>query len=99
MAILGTLVKQPTDELDYDISYSRFLTETDELTSLNQPEITITPEEPNGLRKGAVNVMEDRLKIWLMDGVAGTEYKVEINVTTNEGRVRQDEFFIVVEDY
>lgn len=96
MTILGTKLKQPIEELDYDITYDKFLTDTDELHPTLVPNIVITPSEAGGLVKGAVNVMPDRLKIWLMEGNTDQQYKVEVTVRTNEGRVRQDEFYIYV---
>lgn len=99
MSFLATHVKQPIEELDYDISYDDFLTQSDELAKTPAPDITITPSSPDGLQKGAVNVTSRWLKIWLTGGVAGEVYKVEVTVHTNEGRVRQDEFIVSVEDF
>lgn len=98
MAILGTFTMQPADEWDYDIDYSEWLTESDGLSETVAPEVTVAPE---GLDVESVTRDYDnaRVKIWLSGGQDGTRYKVELTTRTREGRVRQDEFYIIVRDF
>jgi len=99
MAVLGSYVQQPAETVDYDIDYSEFLPDTDELASATPPTVAITPGGPSGLEVAAVNVASPQwLKILLRGGVSGQRYKVEVTATTNEGRVRQDEFHVFVRD-
>ena len=99
MTILGNKIKQPVEELDYDISYKDFLTDSDELNTSLTPNVVITPDKPGGLVKGIVTITEDRVKVWLKSGISGDQYKIEVTVKTNEGRIRQDEFYINVQEF
>jgi len=98
MAILGTFTMQPADEWDYDIDYSRWMTASDGLSENVAPEVTVTPE---GLTVESVTRDYDnrRVKVWLSGGEDGQRYKVEVTTRTSEGRVRQDEFFIIVRNF
>lgn len=98
MAILGTFTMQPADEWDYDIDYSRWLTASDGLSETVAPVVTV---EPAGLEVESVTRDYDnrRVKVWLSGGVDGQRYKVEVTTRTREGRVRQDEFFVIVRDF
>ncbi|WP_339886468.1 hypothetical protein [Vreelandella maris] len=98
MAILGTFTMQPADEWDYDIDYSEWMPESDGLSENVAPEVTASPE---GLMVESVTRDYDnkRVKVWLSGGVDGERYKVEITTRTREGRVRQDEFFVIVREF
>ncbi|SNY95572.1 phage fiber-tail adaptor protein [Halomonas sp. hl-4] len=98
MAILGTFTMQPADEWDYDIDYSDWLPESDGLSESTPPEVVISPE---GLTAESITRDYDnkRVKIWLLGGEDGQRYKVEVTTRSREGRVRQDEFYIIVRDF
>lgn len=98
MAILGTFTMQPADQWDYDIDYGEWLPESDGLSQDTLPTVKITPE---GLKAETVTRDYDnkRVKIWLSGGLNGTRHKVEVTTRSWEGRVRQDEFFIIARDF
>jgi hypothetical protein len=98
MAVLGTFTMQPADEWDYDVDYNEWLTPSDGLSDQVAPVVEVTP---TGLTVESVTRDYDnkKVKVWLSGGVDGTRYKVEITTKTSEGRVRQDEFYVIVRDF
>ncbi|GEK46556.1 hypothetical protein HPA02_08390 [Bisbaumannia pacifica] len=98
MAILGTHTMQPADEWDYDIDYNRWLPASDGLSENVAPNVSVSPE---GLAVESVTRDYDnrRVKVWLSGGEDGTRYKVEVTTRSREGRVRQDEFFVIVRNF
>lgn len=99
MAILGTFTMQPADEWDYDIDYNDWLPETDGLSEHVPPRVEIRSGDDALVIESVTRDYDNRrIKIWLSGGTSGESYKIEITTRTREGRVRQDEFFIVVRD-
>lgn len=96
MALIATFEKQPADVLDYDIDYTTWLPDNDAIASAVA---VVAPE--GGLTVDLTLVTENntRVKIWVSGGVSGTTYKVEITVTTDDGRVKQDEVRFRVKEY
>lgn len=99
MAILGTFTMQPADEWDYDLDYSEWLPDGDSLSSTVAPSVTILPAEELVIESVTRDYDNKRVKIWLSGGVDGQSYKVEVTTRSSEGRVRQDEFYVVVRDF
>ncbi len=93
MAVLGSFTKQPADRLDYDIDYSDWLTPGDSLESF-----TVTVSASSLVVDSTFN-NNPRLKIWLSGGVDKQRYKVTVNVTTADGRIKQDEFMVIIKDF
>lgn len=93
MAILATFIKQPADVLDYDIDYSDWLTEGDNVASV------ATAVSDDGLTISQTAVIDPIAKIWVTGGTAGETYKVTVTATTAEGRTKQDEFKIRVKEF
>ena len=89
---LGYFRKQPVEVLDYDIDYSEWLTEGDNVES------AIVEVAPNGLVVESVFINDPRVKVWLSGGTDSVQYKVTVTATTAEGRVKQEEFKIRVKD-
>lgn len=91
---LGSATKQPADNLDYDIHYDEWLEDSGDV--LVSATVTATP---SGLDIGAAVVTDQAIKVWLSSGSAGVGYKVEVTVTTNGGRIKQDEFTLRVKEF
>ncbi len=91
--ILGNFTKQPVDVVDYDIDYSEWLTNGDNLQSA-----TLGVEPATSLVIDSVFVNDPRIKIWVSGGTNGVTYKLTVTATTTDGRVKQDEFRIKVKD-
>lgn len=93
MAIIGTMQKQPGENLDYDIDFSDWIPEGDYIASAVVTPIT-------GIAVGVVTVFDDYfVKVWLSGGTSGTTYKLEVTATTNNGRIKQAEFKVKVREY
>ena len=39
------------------------------------------------------------MRVWVRGGVDRVKYKIEVTVSTMDGRVLQDEFYITIKDY
>lgn len=93
--ILGVIIQQPTDILDYDIGYTKWVNDTVESTEVN-----ILPSD------GTLNVSaqvppdtSDTVKLWIQGGEHGEQYTVEINTVLASGRNKQDELIVQIEDF
>lgn len=94
MTILGTFTKQPLEVIDYDIDYSDWLSDTDFLVS------DVTTVDGSGLIiDSSIVLAPDVLKIWLSGGTDGLTYKITALITTDDGRVKEDEFRIRIKDF
>lgn len=96
MALIATFEKQPADVLDYDIDYATWLPDSDEIATAVA---TVTPADGLEVETTLLIQNNTRVKIWVSGGVTGTTYKVEITVTTDDGRVKQDEIRFRVKEY
>jgi len=94
MSILGTFTKQPNEVMDYDIDYTDWMAETDFLLS------DITTVDGTGLViDSSIIISNFVLKIWLSGGVDGATHKITARITTDDGRVKEDEFRIRIKDF
>lgn len=91
--MLGKYIKQPAEVESYMVDYTDDLTQSDGVVS---SEVVVHP--PGELVVSTVDTRSDSVRIWLREGVDGNKYKVEVTVTTEDGRVMQDEFIITVKD-
>lgn len=97
---LGTVTKQPADFLDYDIDFSDWLVGTDLIAELD---VVVTRDDGLSLGAGDLDpryIINNQTvaKLWLADGVDGEGYKIEITMTTDDGRVKQVELRVRVRD-
>jgi hypothetical protein len=93
MPILGTFNKQPNEVLDYDISFAEWIPAGDTIVqavAVADDGITLgeTLIDPTGLL----------VKQWVEGGTSGETYKIQITVTTDDGRVKEAEFKIKVKE-
>lgn len=89
--MLGILVKQPTDQLDYDLDLSKWMPDGDEILS-----VTHSVEPAGSLVVDTLHVKDLDVKVWLSGGEDGKTYVVSILVGTREGRVKEASFKIRV---
>lgn len=95
MALIGTVILQPNDKIDYDVDVSALVDGGDAIASIA---VTVTP--PDELVVSAVEADDETVKLWIgKGGVAGTTYKVEFVVTTDLGREKEDEIKVKIKDY
>lgn len=93
--ILGEVIQQPADRVDYDFDASpMFNGDSDSILSVA---VTATPA---GLNVLASKGGEDHIaKVWVDGGVDGTTYTVELTITSTQGRIKQDELIVVIEEF
>lgn len=91
--MLGVQQKQPADLLDYDIDFTRWLTEDDTITTAV---VTVSPADE--LTAQSVFVDSPIVKVWLTGGVDGSTYTVTVTASTAGGRIKETDFRIRVRD-
>ena len=102
MAILKTYSKQPNEHLDYDIYYRNspdgakdFLNTGDYLDDTK----TLVSASPTGLIVNATTLRsKDMVKLWVSGGTSGIKDKITIQVTTDLGRIKEDELIFRIRD-
>lgn len=85
--------KQPGETLDYDVEFEDWMPAGD----------TIIAEDttvPAGLIKDstAINVSSHVVKVWLKGGTSGVRYKCTTKITTQQGRIKEKEFYLKVRE-
>ena len=94
MTILGRFTKQPAEKESYSIEFEDDLVNADAIAS------AISVVEPAGLNLESTLVIGTRVKILVSGGgPVGTRHKITVTATTDDGRILQDEFYIVIKDY
>ena len=93
--IIGSAVQQPADNIDYDIDCTTMFHD-DGSDFLQTVVATVTPSGPTvtGVKKD-----NNTAKVWFQGGTDGTTYLVEVTMTSDQGRIKQDELEIVVEEF
>lgn len=84
--MLGTVRKRPDDQLDYDVTFERWLSESDTITDAT------AVADPVGVTIDRVEVFGDVVKVWISDGEAGASHKINVTATTTQGRVKEVTF-------
>lgn len=82
---LGTVTKQPAERFSYTIDYSEALTAGDNIAAVT------AAVSPPGLVVDNVGAYDPIVRFWASGGTNGSTYKVTVTVTTDDGRVFQDE--------
>ncbi len=103
---IGTVKKQPSEVIDFDIDYSEYFdgvggdtisTVTAVIASGNDGGLDDLMLGPGGLPETAL-VGSDRGKVWMGAGADGTTYKVTITMTSTAGRVREHDVRVIVRE-
>ena len=92
MSILGKFSKQPAERESYSIEFADDLVGQDTIAS------AVSEVSPAGLTIISTLVVGTRVKVLLEGGTALSRYKVTVTVTTDDGRIMQDEFLIGIKD-
>lgn len=91
--MIGLFPKNPIDQMDYDIDFSRWLEDGDTITSVD---VTVTPS--GELTIPSSQISGQTVKVWTAGGLDGTTYEVSAAVGTSGGRVKEVCFKIRVRD-
>jgi hypothetical protein len=90
---LGQVTKQPGETETYTITYEDDLTVGDNVLTA-----TMLSVAPTGLVISNIFVVDPRVRFAASGGVTGTTYKVTFRVTTEDGRILEDEVTIKVKE-
>lgn len=91
--MIGLFPKNPIEQMDYDLDFSRWLTDSDTITSVA---VTVSPS--GALTIPSTQISGQVVKVWTAGGVVGTTYEVSAAVGTSGGRVKEVCFKIRVRD-
>lgn len=93
MAILGTIIKQPGERLDYVISYIDFLVgRTDTLSS------SVSTVTPSGLTIVSTTISNQQVRVIFSGGIDASSYKITTVTTTSTGLILEDEVTILIQE-
>jgi hypothetical protein len=87
--MLGIKRKNADDQIDYDIDFSRWLSDGDSVVSAEG-------QADKGIELLSVAVFGSVVKVWVAGGTAGQTYTVTITATSAESRVIEQCFKIRV---
>lgn len=93
MSVLGTFTKQPTEVLDYDVSFADWLGGRSDL-----PQTATTTVDP-GLTLVSSTLIGQTVKVVLSGGLNGGKYKVTVHLTTDTGLVKEADFFVRIKEF
>lgn len=91
--IVGVVIQQPADRLDWDISFTEFLNENDTLESVG------VSSSPDGLTVQAIISGTQLVKVWISGGVVDEIYKIEVTANTVGGRSKQVELEVHIKEF
>lgn len=89
---IGTVTKQPVERFSYTVDYSEALTDGDNIESVTARSI------PDGLMLENVGANDPLIRFWASGGASGATYKVELTVSTADGRIFQDELIFKIKE-
>lgn len=101
---IGTMIKQPADQVDYDVDFSKWIPQGDTLTmaavtaELAMPAPTID-EDAVPLVIESYELHGLIVKVWARGGQDGESYKVTVVAATEQGRVKETEFRVRVRNF
>jgi hypothetical protein len=86
--------KAPTDRIDYDIGFNRWLTDGDQVqsatASVEDATVTFTLD-------GVFN-SADAVKVWVIGGIVGEQSEIFVDATTQYGRTKRACFTMRIRD-
>lgn len=107
--IIGTIIQQPGEALDYDVDYVDFFSsvggDSDVIADALDFEgnitstVTCSPDLSPGTNLLLIRSSDYRLKIWLTGVENNMEYKLTIKMVTRGGRIKEDELIVVGVDF
>lgn len=92
--ILGAVIQQPSDRIDYDFDAADLFNGANDF--LVSAVATVAPVD---LTVTAVVSNSTTAKLWVSGGVADTTYIVELTVTSDAGRIKQDELEVRIQEF
>ena len=79
---------KPNEKLDYDTDFSQWLTGSDTIANVTSTLVN-NKTETSTLAIDTTTWTSDTVKIWLALGSDGDSQRLEIKITTAEGRIKE----------
>jgi hypothetical protein len=99
MAILGSIIKQPNEILDFDIDYATVLEGRDDTLTNPSVAINLVTGTNTTTLSGTVSFSGSKVKVVVAGGTDAATYKATVTVNTTPAALRyEDEVTIVVQD-
>ena len=95
MSVLGAIIQQPVDRLDYDFSCEQWFSEDDDI--IQSVDVNILPS--GGSLSVNSFIADKEVKLWIEGGSPGEDYTVEFTITSVTGRKKQDEVRVLIRDF
>ena len=95
--IIGALIQQPSDRLDYDVDYSDWFVGQSSDFIIG----ALATVDIEGLTVSTVIPPDDKqmVKLWIQDGEPNVTYQVELQISTNAGRIKEVEIEVTIEEF
>jgi hypothetical protein len=91
--------KQSSETLDYDIKGDDWLAEGDIITSVITTVVTpISASTPLLIVSATVFLAGMRVKLLISGGVNGVKYKVTVRLATQNGLIKEFDFYMQIKD-
>ena len=97
--ILGVIVQQPTEFLDYDLEFNEWFEGVDDNVVSSVTNVVQTTGTGGTLSANPLKAADDIMKIWISGGADGEVYTVEVTTTTAAGRIKQDELEVQIREF
>jgi hypothetical protein len=88
-------IKSPGATLDYSINIAQLLDSTDSVAAVSA---AVLPDVPGGLTIDDTDVFGTTATVWLTGGVDGTDYEVQVTLSSDAGRIEQMNIAVRVEN-
>lgn len=105
MAILEKYEQQPNERLDRDIDFNTLFLSALNDTAPGPTGVEVTCERIGPAVDGQPDLVIDdfeliqgKVKVWLMGGTSGVTYKITARVTSAAGRVKEAEIAVKVKE-
>jgi len=92
MSVLGKYYKQPRENRDYDVLYTKFFSKRTDTIS------TVSVVADPGVTIGASATLGLVFKVFIGGGTDGQTYKVTVTMTSSTGVIKEDEFYVTVKE-
>jgi hypothetical protein len=103
MSIIGTILQQPGELLDYDIDYTGFFNSSegtldDSISTIpGRCSVVVTPDY--GVNCQLVRSSSRTLKIVLSNVAADVEFKITVTMVSERNLIKEDELILVGIDF
>jgi hypothetical protein len=90
--ILAEMQKTPTDKLDYDVAFQRWLPNDDQIAA------AVATAEGGTATVSLVEFDDFTAKVWVEGGAHGETNNITVTITTTDGRVKQAAFELKIRE-